>query len=97
MLKSIPWRDLSRFWGHLHREFDLPLWLRAPIYKWWTWAFDCNLSEMAAKDLLEFRNLDAFFTRQLAPGVRPISGCTVVRTTNMSHALAVKHASLILL
>ena len=34
--------------------------------------FDCHLDEMDASDLREFPNLNAFFTRRLKSGIRPI-------------------------
>ena len=68
-MKSVPWRGLSRLWGHLHSEYSLPVWARAPAYRLWSWAFHCDLSEIDAADLREYRNLNEFFTRRLRDGV----------------------------
>ena len=77
-MKSVPWRGLSRLWGHLHSEYSLPVWARAPAYRLWSWAFHCDLSEIDAADLREYRNLNEFFTRRLRDGVRPIAPTSVV-------------------
>lgn len=74
VIKTLPFRSLSRWWGHIHTDYDLPLWLRKPVYGLWTRVFGCKLDEMEAGSLDEFRNLNAFFTRRLRPGVRPIDG-----------------------
>ena len=78
-LKTIPFRAMSRWWGHWTTAYDLPTWLRSPVYQLWTWAFGCNLDEMDANDLRDYRNLNAFFTRTLKEGVRPIAHAPVVR------------------
>ena len=77
VLKSLPLRFLSRAWGWMH-AIELPTPLRAPLYKLWTYLFDCNLSEMAESDLKSFPNLSAFFIRHLREGVRPISEVEMV-------------------
>src|SRR5690606_36934041 len=45
VLQSMPFRLLSRAWGAAH-NVELPVFARAPVYKFWTWAFDCKLDEM---------------------------------------------------
>lgn len=46
-----------------------PVWLRAPLYKAWTYVYDCKLDEMSFP-LEEYRNLGEFFSRPLKDGVR---------------------------
>ena len=71
VLKMLPTRAGSRLWGRLHRV-ELPRQLRRPVYLAWTRVFDCNLDEMAAEELESFPHLEAFFTRTLRDGVRPV-------------------------
>lgn len=76
-LKSLPFRSLSRFWGHLNTDYELPLWARSLVYHGWTKAFGCHLDEMEGK-LEDYKNLNAFFTRRLKPGLRPLSPTELV-------------------
>lgn len=70
VLKSIPYRAISRVWGAVH-NIELPTFLRAPLYNLWTVVFDCKLDEML--DPIEsYPNLAAFFVRQLKPDARKI-------------------------
>ncbi|CAK4690695.1 hypothetical protein LEN26_006336 [Aphanomyces euteiches] len=66
----VPYRMLSRLWGALN-EIDLPPSLRTPVYRTWTYAFDCKLDEMR-QPLHEYRNLSEFFSRELKDGIRPV-------------------------
>jgi len=76
MFQAIPARLLSRAWGAVH-DIELLVFLRAPVYKAWTYVFDCKLDEM--RDPLEsYPNLAKFFTRHLKPGVRPIADNEIV-------------------
>lgn len=75
-LKALPLRALSAAWGEVN-DIELPVWARAPVYKFWTWAFDCKLDEM--RDPLEsYPNLGQFFIRHLKPGMRPIADSELV-------------------
>eukprot|EP00002_Diphylleia_rotans_P014072 TRINITY_DN2738_c0_g1_i1.p1 TRINITY_DN2738_c0_g1~~TRINITY_DN2738_c0_g1_i1.p1 ORF type:complete len:362 (+),score=61.64 TRINITY_DN2738_c0_g1_i1:49-1134(+) len=71
-LKCIPTRLFSRAWGTVH-HLTLPEWARAPLYRAWTDAFGCNLSEIKAASLNEYENLAQFFARELKDGARPLS------------------------
>lgn len=44
-MQSLPLRLGSRLWGNVH-NLELPMWMREPMYKGWTWMFDCKLDEM---------------------------------------------------
>jgi phosphatidylserine decarboxylase len=78
--KTLPLRMLSRLWGDVH-HIKLGESMRIPMFKFWTWAFGCNLDEM--RDPLEsYENLNAFFTRHLKPGARPISSDPLVSPTD---------------
>eukprot|EP00158_Paraphelidium_tribonemae_P009955 Partr_v1_DN29013_c0_g1_i1_m58655 putative Phosphatidylserine decarboxylase len=78
VMKMMPLRTISRLWGHINSAYDLPVWLRSPVYQAWTKAFGCDLGEMKAENLRDFRNLDEFFTRELKEGMRPLSPCALV-------------------
>ncbi|DBA01979.1 TPA: hypothetical protein N0F65_006712 [Lagenidium giganteum] len=67
-IKLIPYRAMSRLWGEVHDK-ELPMWLRAPVYKAWTLAFGCKLDEMKYP-LESYRNLGEFFSRPLKDGAR---------------------------
>jgi len=75
--KTLPLRFLSYVWGSVHRT-DLPSFLRAPLYRAWTRAFDVQLHEIEGFDpawidddkkvdefLQQFPNLNAFFIRRI--------------------------------
>ncbi|KAG7394976.1 hypothetical protein PHYBOEH_004417 [Phytophthora boehmeriae] len=68
-LKLFPYRAASRLWGQVHDK-ELPMWLREPVYKAWTAAFDCKLDEMKYP-LQDYANLGEFFSRPLKDGTRP--------------------------
>ncbi|XP_059299163.1 phosphatidylserine decarboxylase proenzyme 1, mitochondrial isoform X3 [Lycium ferocissimum] len=66
----LPLRSISRFWGTL-TSVELPMWLRAYVYKGWARAFHSNLEEVALP-LEEYASLREFFVRRLKEGIRPI-------------------------
>ncbi|KAK9729185.1 phosphatidylserine decarboxylase 1 [Basidiobolus ranarum] len=68
---ALPLRALSRFFGSFN-GVTLPVWLREPGYKLYSWVFGCNLEEMENPDLKSYPNLGDFFYRTLKPGARPI-------------------------
>ena len=72
LMKMLPLRAMSRLWGSINRDYELPVWMRYPVYMAWTKMFGCNLAEMKADSLQSFRNLDEFFTRELKAHVRPV-------------------------
>lgn len=69
-LRLLPLRSMSRFWGSL-MEVEVPVFMRPTIYKAWARAFHSDLQE-AALPLEEYPSLQAFFTRCLKEGSRPI-------------------------
>ncbi|CCG84433.1 protein of unknown function [Taphrina deformans PYCC 5710] len=71
VLETLPLRSISRVWGKFN-EIDLPVFMRIPGYKLYSWIFGCDLSEMKEKDLTQYRNLAEFFYRELDNGIRPI-------------------------
>ena len=71
MYTALPLKTMSRLWGYVN-SFELPLWLRAPVYKLYIKAFNCNLEEAAISDLTHYRNLGEFFNRRLKSECRPI-------------------------
>ncbi|CAG8506705.1 4088_t:CDS:2 [Diversispora eburnea] len=72
VLDTLPLRALSRLWGKLNNEYTLPIWLREPFYRLYSWLFNCNLDEIENPDLKSYPNLGSFFYRSLKPDVRPI-------------------------
>jgi phosphatidylserine decarboxylase len=66
----LPLRSISHAWGILH-SYELPKWARAPLYRFYSYLFDCRLDEMAL-DLQDYENLGQFFYRSLKPNARPI-------------------------
>jgi phosphatidylserine decarboxylase len=71
-----PTRFGSYLWGAVHR-IELPIFMRAPLYKTYSVAFGCLLDEVDA-DLASFPNLNAFFKRRLVAGARPIADAALV-------------------
>lgn len=70
VLSTLPLKALSYYWGRFN-EIQLPVFLRAPGFKLYSFFFGVNLDEVA-EPLPHYRNLAEFFYRQLKPGVRPI-------------------------
>ncbi|CAG8539480.1 8807_t:CDS:10 [Paraglomus brasilianum] len=68
---ALPLRAISRLLGRLNNDYDLPVFMREPVYKLYAWIFGCNMDEIK-DDLKSYRNLGAFFYRELKPGVRVI-------------------------
>ncbi|CAG8483226.1 9479_t:CDS:2 [Acaulospora colombiana] len=71
-INALPLRALSRLWGKINNEYTLPVFLRAPFYKLYSWIFNCNLEEIENSDLASYPNLGSFFYRPLKSGSRPI-------------------------
>jgi len=70
-VQLIPLRAVSRAWGAMN-ELTLPTPVRAPLYRTWCRAFDCDVTE-ADRPLDQYRNLQEFFGRALVPGARPVN------------------------
>lgn len=71
VLETLPLRSISRVWGRFN-AIDLPVFMRDPGYKLYSWIFGCDLTEMKEKDLTKYRNLAEFFYRELEDGIRPV-------------------------
>jgi phosphatidylserine decarboxylase len=69
---ALSWPVLSRLTGRLS-DLPLPPAVLAPAIRAYARAFGADLSE-AAQPPAAFASFNAFFTRQLRPGVRPIAG-----------------------
>ncbi|KAL7275931.1 phosphatidylserine decarboxylase 1 [Rhizina undulata] len=70
VLSTLPLKALSYYWGRFN-EIPLPVFLRVPGFKLYSWVFGVNLDEVE-NDLKSYRNLAEFFYRRLKPGCRPI-------------------------
>lgn len=71
VLSTLPLKALSYYWGKFN-EIPLPIFLRVPGFKLYSWIFGVNLEEVGEPDLRNYRNLSEFFYRQLKPGCRAI-------------------------
>lgn len=71
VLSTLPLRSISRLWGRFN-AIELPVFLRVPGYKLYSWIFGCRLDELKEPDLTKYRNLAEFFSRELRPGARII-------------------------
>ncbi len=67
----IPLKSMSRLWGKFN-NVTLPLWLRDPGYRLYSYIFGVNIDEIEEEDLKTYKNLGEFFYRKLKPGARPI-------------------------
>lgn len=68
---TLPLKAMSRWWGKFN-DITLPVWMREPGYKLYSYIFGANLDEVAEEDLRAYSNLGEFFYRELKPGARPI-------------------------
>ncbi|CAG8611588.1 1842_t:CDS:2 [Funneliformis caledonium] len=78
LIDSLPLRAFSRLWGRINNEYELPVFLREPCYKFYSWLFKCNLEEIENTDLKSYPNLGSFFYRSLKADVRPIEDAALV-------------------
>lgn len=72
--RSLPLREVSRFWSRLLSINIYPRSIRNPLYKYFSRIFgaDVNECEHGPDHLDYYANFGAFFRRNLKPGVRPI-------------------------
>jgi phosphatidylserine decarboxylase len=68
---TLPLKALSRWWGSFN-DITLPVWMRDPGYRFYSFVFGANLDEVAEDDLRVYQNLGEFFYRELKEGARPI-------------------------
>jgi len=68
--KLLPQHLLSRLVGRI-AECTNP-WVKNTFIKWFAKRYNINMSEALIEDPTEFANFNAFFTRELKPGVRTI-------------------------
>jgi len=72
----LPQHLLSRAVGYLaESRYN---WIKRPFIKWFARQYQVNMSEALIEDLDQFDNFNAFFTRELKPGLRPLDDATVV-------------------
>ncbi|KAI0825300.1 phosphatidylserine decarboxylase [Trametes gibbosa] len=77
VIGALPLRNLSRLWGYLN-SLELPVWIRPYGFRFYSKIFGCNLDEIDAEDLAQYRSLGDFFYRKLKDGVRPIAESVLV-------------------
>ncbi|GAA5915000.1 hypothetical protein JCM5296_004525 [Sporobolomyces johnsonii] len=77
VIGALPLRTMSRIYGTLN-SYTLPVWLRVPGYKLYSFIFGVNLDECEPSDLTEYRSMSEFFMRRLKPGARPIDEAALV-------------------
>lgn len=68
---TLPLNAISRLWGQVN-SIDLPVWMRAPSFRLYSYLFGANLDEIKEKDLTKYKNLSEFFYRELDPDARKI-------------------------
>jgi phosphatidylserine decarboxylase len=71
VLSTLPLRSISRVWGRFN-AIELPVFMRVPGYKLYSWIFGCRLDELKEPDLTKYRNLAEFFSRELRDDARVI-------------------------
>ncbi|RKP37541.1 phosphatidylserine decarboxylase-domain-containing protein, partial [Dimargaris cristalligena] len=72
VMTALPLKALSRLFGAFN-DLTIPVFLRVPSLRFYSWVFGCDLTEMQEPDLRTYRNLGDFFYRELAPGARPVA------------------------
>ena len=72
----LPQHLLSRAVGYLAESRCN--WIRRPFIKTFARQYRVNMSEAQIEDLDQFENFNAFFTRALKPGMRPLDTAAVV-------------------
>ncbi|EAU93641.1 phosphatidylserine decarboxylase 1 [Coprinopsis cinerea okayama7 len=77
VMGALPLRNMSRLWGYVN-SLELPVWFRPYGYKFYAYAFGCNLDEIEPADLTSYPSLGAFFYRKLKDGARPVDKAILV-------------------
>ncbi|KIK91869.1 hypothetical protein PAXRUDRAFT_795623 [Paxillus rubicundulus Ve08.2h10] len=77
VMSALPLRNMSRVWGYMN-SFELPIWIRPYGFRFYAYAFGCNLEEIEPSDLTKYANLGQFFNRQLKAGARPVDNVALV-------------------
>lgn len=72
----LPQHLLSRAVGYLAESRCN--WIKRPFIKTFAKQYKVNMSEAVIEDLQQFENFNAFFTRELKPGMRPLDEAAVV-------------------
>ena len=72
----LPQHLLSRAVGYLAESRCN--WIKRPFIKLFARQYKVNMSEAVIEDLEQFENFNAFFTRELKPGMRPLDEAGVV-------------------
>jgi len=85
VLSTLPLRSISRLWGKFN-AIELPVFMRVPGYKFYSWMFGCQLDELKEPDLTKYRNLAEFFARELREGARIID--TTADLASISHYMS---------
>jgi phosphatidylserine decarboxylase len=76
LLSVLPKHGMSRFAGYL-ANLPVPRPLRATVYRGFARVFGARLDEVELP-LTEYGSINAFFTRQLKPGLRPVAAEAIV-------------------
>lgn len=82
----LPLNTLSRLWGSFN-SVTLPVPLRVPGYKLYSFLFGVNLDEMQDPDLTHYKNLGEFFYREIKPQSRPIDPTALVASPSDGRVL----------
>jgi len=92
VLKNLPTRSLSRFWGYCC-DIKLPMWLRKPLINTYVKLFECNLEEAIISDVTKFETFNKFFTRKLKVGRRIVNSTATMVSPADCTVLAVGSTS----
>ena len=68
----VPQHGLSRLVGWL-ADSELP-WIKGPFIRWFKQRYNVDMNEAAEPDADNYSSFNAFFTRELRPGARPLDG-----------------------
>lgn len=69
----LPQLLISRLAGKL-ADARLPASILSPVIRWFIGRYGVNMSEAADENLASYPTFNAFFTRELKPGMRPLAG-----------------------
>ena len=88
LYRAIPVNAITAFAGWFS-HLEIPRWLRGPLYRSFSLAYGVNLEEAELKDPLAYPTFNAFFTRNLRPGIRPIDQDALMVSPTDCRVLAV--------